>query len=931
MHLSYLTILTALFFHLEANKTAVGRLPKWLVPLSYRVDIVTRINQPYQPFGGTVVIDLRSERSTKKIVLNSHDLAIGKRRAVTLSAKNGNSVPVSSIEMDIKLSRLTVSLKRPLKVNVTYSMRVAFTSVLRSDHTGFYSSNYVDHNTTLTQWLAATQFEPNHAREAFPCFDDPIFRTPFKINLAHPYLYRALSNMPVQRTIRHASLKDYVWTQFVESHPMQTYLVAFVISKFDRPGFTSSERSDCPIRTWARPDALSQTEFANMVVAPLLSFYEDLFNSTYRQKKIDLVALPDFTFKSKENWGLPAFAEESLLYDSQRSSIDDQQGVARAVAMMVVNQWFGNLVSVAWWHEIWLKNVFALYLSRFGVHSLRPEWDYQERHALQLYLSVLDYDAHVNTDLVTASVPDESHIWAAYNEIGERKAAVLFEMLHRVMGEEAWLTALRRYLVVYANRTATSSDFWDLLQLQVDRNGRLGKGLNITGIMKCWLGQPGYPLVTVTRNYEDRTAIVSQQRFFITPQFRNRWARSPCWWVPLSYTCPSCQHSEIISFSRWLTCPISKPSSKSNTVILGKLEAEPEDWILFNVQHTAPFRVNYDLRNWQLLNKTLADPNKFRLIHRVNRAQLVDDLFSLAWSGDIEYDMALGILGYLEHEDEFVVWAATEINFERINNVAKRNSNYLIFKTFMRLLLERQFKRVLSSDLTSSSGNMTHRPVIIRLACEYELPACVSLARREFKKGTPEKGGWMTIQERETVVCTAVKFGTEGDRDTVESMYKRSNFAAEKESLLTALACSRNVFALQRVLIWTFESSGVRKQNARRTFKAVVSNSMGYRLAKKYVSVNMQNIRNYCSNSTDKVVNLMTPLIECLSTPKELLYFSKFFKEILRDMNGSERLIKILLERGNDNIHWQRTKFRPMLQAIRDIILWRSRTKRILK
>jgi len=90
--------------------------------------------------------------------------------------------------------------------------------------------------------------------------------------------------------------------------------------------------------------------------------------------------------------------------------------------------------------------------------------------------------------------------------------------------------------------------------------------------------------------------------------------------------------------------------------------------------------VNYDLRNWQLLNKTLADPNKFRLIHRVNRAQLVDDLFSLAWSGDIEYDMALGILGYLEHEDEFVVWVATEISFERINNVAKSNPNYLIFK-----------------------------------------------------------------------------------------------------------------------------------------------------------------------------------------------------------------------------------------------------------
>ncbi|XP_043661164.1 aminopeptidase Ey [Drosophila teissieri] len=923
MHLSYLAILTALFFRPQAHGGAVSRLPQWVVPLRYRVDIVTRINQPYQPFGGSVVIDLRTERSTNKIVLNAHDLAIGEQRAVSLSIKDGNSVPVSSIRMDIKLARLTVYVKRPLQINITYSLRVAFTGVLRGDNTGFYSSNYVDHNTTLTQWLAATQFEPNHAREAFPCFDDPIFRTPFKISLAHPHQYRALSNMPVQRTIRHAKLKDFVWTQFVESHPMQTYLVAFTISKFDRPGFTSSERPDCPISTWARPDALSQTKFASMVVAPLLSFYEQLFNSTHRPKKIDLVALPDYAFKSKENWGMLTFTEESLLYDSQRSSMDDQQGVARAVAMTVVNQWFGNLVSIPWWHEIWLKNAFALYLSRFGVHTLRPEWDYQERHALKLYLSVLDYDAHVNTDLVTASVPDESHIWAAYNEIGERKAAVLFEMMHRVMGEGAWLAALRRYLVIYANRTATSTDFWNLLQLQVDRNGRLGKGLNITRIMKCWLEQPGYPLLTVTRNYDQRTAVVSQQRFFITPQFRNRWAMHPCWWVPLSYTCPTCRNSDSISFSRWLTCSISK--TKSNSVLLDKLESGPSDWLLLNVQHSAPVRVNYDLHNWQLLNKTLADPAKFRLIHRVNRAQLVDDLFSLAWSGDIEYDMALGMLGYLEHEDEFVVWAATEINFERINNVAKRNPNYLIYKTFMRHLLERQFQRVLSSDLASSSGNMSHRPVIIRLACEYELPACVSLARREFMKGAPTVDGWMTIRERETLVCTAVKFGTEGDRDTVESMYKRSNFAAEKESLLTALACSRNVFALQKVLVWTFESSGVRKQNARRTFKAVVSNSMGYRLAKKYVSAHMQSIRNYCSNSTDKVVNLMRPLIECMSTPQEMLFFSKFFEEILRDMHGSERLIRILMERGNDNIHWQRTKLRPMLQAIRDIILWRTR------
>ncbi|KAI8035012.1 hypothetical protein M5D96_012235 [Drosophila gunungcola] len=626
---------------------------------------------------------------------------------------------------------------------------------------------------------------------------------------------------------------------------MQTYLVAFSISKFERPGFTSQERPNCPISTWARPDALSQTKFANMVVAPLLSFYEELFNSTFRQQKIDQIALPEFAFGAKENWGLPTFSEESILYDSRRSSMSDQQGVARAVAVTVVHQWFGNLVSVSWWHEMWLKNAFALFLSRFGVEALRPEWAYRERHALHLYLMVLDYDAHMNTGLVAALVPDEAHLWAAYSEIGEQKATVLFDMLHRIMGEEAWLMGLRRYLALYANRSATSSDFWDVLQLQVDRNGRLGKGLNITRIMESWLHQPGYPLLTVTRNYADRSALVHQQRFFISPQFRQRAPKDPCWWVPLSHSCPQClQLNMTMSYDPWLTCPISGPSNRIVPVRLEKLTAGPGDWLLLNVLHSAPLRVNYDLRNWQLLNATLSHPTKFRLINRVNRAQLVDNLFSLAWSGVMEYPMALGILGYLKHEDEYVVWAATRVSFERINNVAKQNHNYRVFKTFMRILLERQFVRLLSSDLSHNSGNMSHRPVILRLACQYELPACVSLARREFVKGTPAKAGWMTIRERETVFCTAVKFGTEADRDAVELMYQRSNSAAEQESLLTALACSRNTFALERVLKWTFESVGVRRHNARRTFKAVVANTVGYGLAMKYVSANVELIRN---------------------------------------------------------------------------------------
>ncbi|XP_017045746.1 aminopeptidase N isoform X2 [Drosophila ficusphila] len=913
MLLSHLAILTAWLSLLE-GRTAVARLPRWLVPLRYRVDILTRINQPYQPFGGVVAIDFRSEKATKVLALNARGLEIGMGKSVTVGPKGEEAAKVNRLEMNDKLSRVTVHLKSALKVNVTYVLKMTFTSVLRHDNTGFYSNTYMDDNTTLAQWFAATQFEPHYARDAFPCFDDPIFRTPFAINLAHPNQYRALSNMPVKRTIRHARLSDFVWTQFQESPPMQTYLVAFAIVKFEKAGFVSRERPNCTISTWARPDALRQTEFANLVVAPLLAFYEKLFDIAFRQPKIDQLALPNFAFSARECQGMPTFGEEAIMYDSERSSMGDQQGVARSVAKTVVHQWFGNLVSIVWWDELWLKNAFALYLSRFGVEALRPEWDYQERHALRLYLTVLEHDAHVNTDLVASPVADESQIWAAYSENAESKATVLFEMLHRILGEEAWLKGLRRFLVLHANSSATSADFWEVLQLHVDRDGRLGKGLNISRTMESWLHQPGYPLLTVTRDYHFRSALVDQRRFFISPLARQRSESNPCWWVPLSFTCPECPD---VPPSRWLTCSFLQ-GRRPKTVVLEKLPAGVNDWLLFNVRHSAPFRVNYDLRNWQLLNATLSDPKKFKTIHRVNRAQLVDDVFNLAWSGIMDYPMALGILSYLSHEDEFVVWEATQPNFERINNVAKRNHNYRVYKTYMRMLVERQFTQLLSS------GNMTHRRVILRLACEYELPACVSLARREFAKGSAMKASWMTVRERETVFCTAVKFGTEDDRDELEKMYQRSNSAAEQEWLLTALACSRNPFGLERVLRWTFEDDGIRKHNAKRTFKALVYNPVGYSLAKQYVSENMQHIRDYCSNSTSQVVRLLRPLLEGLSTQKELEFFRTFFKEFLGDMTGIDRLIKVLLERGNDNVHWQRTKYRPMLNAIQDIIFWRK-------
>lgn len=178
-----------------------GRLPGWLYPLAYRLDIVTQIEQPYQPVSGSVTINLRSERPTRRLVLNAHELDVHPQKGVTLREKDGPFQGINQPSFDAKLDRMTIQLRSPLKVNATYVLKIRFSTLLRRENSGFYGSSYVDHNTTLTQWLAVTQFEPNHARKAFPCFDDPRFKATFRINLGHSRHYRALSNMPVNRTI----------------------------------------------------------------------------------------------------------------------------------------------------------------------------------------------------------------------------------------------------------------------------------------------------------------------------------------------------------------------------------------------------------------------------------------------------------------------------------------------------------------------------------------------------------------------------------------------------------------------------------------------------------------------------------------------------------------------------------------------------------
>ncbi|XP_030381815.1 aminopeptidase N-like [Scaptodrosophila lebanonensis] len=716
-----------------------------------------------------------------------------------------------------------------------------------------------------------------------------------------------------------------VWTAFQESVAMPTYQIAFSLNKFESR-ISSDTNNSTTFRTWARKYALNQTEYAAEIAPQLLEFLEVFLETPYDLPKVDNLALPDFAYASSSNWGLNIFTEDAILFDEKRCTLLDKQSVAMNIAKELAHQWFGNLVSIEWWHDVWLKDAFAEYIAGFGLHMIEPSWYYMDRRTLENEFKVLELDAHVHTDPVATPVANDTEVWAAYDKNSVRKAIALLGMLHRLVGDEIIINTYRQYLQQFSHKTATQKDFWTVSQREADNAGRLPKGMAIAQLMESWTLQMGYPILNVTRDYKKRTARITQQRFFITPlqatdegEVNATKTRFYCWWVPLSYTNASSKNFDYTLPRSWLTC---KNKNFAMPVTITDAGA-PQDWLVLNLKLSALYRVNYDSRNWELIKATL-DGDNYQAIHKINRAQLVDDALNLAWSGTLTYHFSLGLIGFLKREEAYMVWAAAARSLDRVNNIVKNSPAYPVFKSFMRDLLGPKFDEIFVKPSAGNSLDTLYRVIIFQQACHYELLACVNFARDEFAKlrrvPTLNAPDSVPADIQETLFCTAIRFGNEADWTWLKNNYMRSNVAAEQKLMLAALGCSRDTWSLEIMLKWTFAGKLVRKHAAQRTFRAVVKNPLGYHLAKKFLSENAFVIRNFCQNMTGRLVEVIKPLFEEVSTQEDLDYWTNFLRSHFKNMPGIERLKKLLLELGKDNMFWRRTKYNELLSAIRSLI-----------
>ncbi|XP_025832297.1 aminopeptidase N [Agrilus planipennis] len=881
------------------------RLPKDVVPRSYEIKLIPYMLEGNFTFQGEVSILLNIIYDTYSITLHSDDLVV--RNVLVYSAvnkpyRNEKNIPVKIVNFDRKRQFVIIELNEKLQAGIEYYLEIQYTGELKDVLQGIYRSSYTANNKTW--WIAATQFQPTDARRAFPCFDEPALKARFKISIARPRNMNSISNMPKlgSKSDIVVGMPGYEWDHFEESLPMSTYLVAFVISNFEKI-------SDGNFSVWARKEALLQARYSLEIGPKILRFYENYFKIKFPLPKIDMIALPDFSAGAMENWGLITYRETAMLYLEGVSDKATLQRVATVISHELAHQWFGNLVTPKWWTDLWLNEGFASYMEYIGTNAIYPEWNVLDQFVVYELQSVFSLDALKSSHEISVEVNNPTEINDIFDRISYAKGATIIRMMDNFLTTEVFQRGLTKYLKARLFGNAEQDDLWAALTLEAHESKVLDLNTTVKEIMDTWTLQTGFPIVTVERDYKNKRFTCKQRRFFIDNRlYSNDTSNGSKWWIPLTYE----YKTDDVMRSAWLR-------AEPEIVLKDKY---PEDWLLVNVNQTGYYRVNYDKRNWELLLSQLMNEKEYVKIPTANRAQILDDVMNLAVSGDLDYDLALNITVYLKHEKDYVPWKAALTALEYIEEMVIRTADFEHYKNYMLDLTEKLYHEIgFKEKPTDSQLTIYTRFALLWRVCLLGNLDCVRNAVIQFQNWRmspdPDRHNPISPNIKSLVYCTAIRVGGQEEWDFAWKRYAASEVGSDKEILLTALGCSREIWLLSRYLHWAVtENSGIRKQDSARVFSAVANNPVGQDLAFRFLKENWLKIRDYVGSSIMLLNAIIRSCTSKSSTRLEIEEMERFAKIMEEDV--VTRTIQQAIEQAEANVNWKKRNFEKIVKWLKN-------------
>lgn len=530
------------------------RLPELAVPENYSLTFAPNFTK--DNFAGDETISIRVLKPTAEIVLNSAQIDF-QSASITSSGNTQNA----TVTTDEAKQFATLKFSDTIQPGPA-TIHIAYTGILNGDLRGFYLGKEAD-----GKKYAVTQFESTDARRAFPCFDEPDYKATADITVITDKNKIAISNQKVISDTPGPG-PDKHTIKFATTAKLSSYLYAVAVGDFE---YIEGSADGIPIRVYTFPGRKEQGRFALQVAEYCLKYYDKYFGVKYAFTKLDLIGLPDFAAGAMENAGAITFREVALLIDEKSASTEQKKRVATTITHEIAHQWFGDLVTMKWWDDIWLNEGFATWMETKPVAAWRPDWDMNLDDVLDTS-NTMTVDSLATTRPIHQAAETPEQIQELFDGIAYGKAASVLRMLEAYLGPETFRKGVDSYIQQHAYGNSTAEDFWSALAEASNKP--------VDQIMPTFVKQAGLPMVSLKSSCDGKTTQVtlSQERYFFD-RARMDEANDELWQVPV--------------------CMKSQDGDKQSCQLLTKKEEEftipgCSSWVLANAEATGYYRSHYD-------------------------------------------------------------------------------------------------------------------------------------------------------------------------------------------------------------------------------------------------------------------------------------------------------------------------------------------------
>ena len=822
----------------------------------------TRFYEKFQPVHYDIYLDIDRAAKHFKGITTIKGNAVDTKIALHQKFLNVASVQADGQDVPFSFSDRQEAIQLELPHSGDVELKIVYDAKLTDTMMGIYPSYYTVAG--QKKQLIGTQFETTAARQAFPGIDEPEAKATFSLAIKYDEQpgETIIANMP----------EDHVENgvhYFQETVKMSTYLVAFAFGELQSK--FAKTKSGVEIGVFStKAHQPKELDFSLDIAKRAIEFYEDFYQTPYPLPQSYQLALPDFSAGAMENWGLVTYREAYMLLDPDNTTLNQKRLIATVITHELAHQWFGDLVTMKWWDDLWLNESFANMMEYVAVDALEPEWNVWEMFQTSEVPMALQRDATDGVQSVHVAVDDPAEIDTLFDgAIVYAKGARMLVMVRALLGDDAMRKGLKNYFAAHQYGNATGADLWQAL-------GE-ASGMNVGQIMESWLEHPGYPVVEV--KVEDGKLMLNQQQFFIGDGEE----KGRLWQIPLNANYN--QAPAIFS---------------EQSLVLG-------DYARLRKQNGRPFRVNVGDNSHVIVkyDETLLNDILDHLdeLGAIDQLQLLQDLRLLAEGRQISYAQIVPLLSRFKDSRSGIV-------NEMLYHVANSLKNFVqpaakterqLQQLFDQLSVKQAQRLGWLSQKGESNDDQLTRPIVLSAALYAQNRDTIKQAQALFDQYQDHLAD-LPADVRGLVLANEVKnYGSQELFDTLLADYQKTADAGFKQDICAALTKTQDDQLIAQLIDRFEDADTIKPQDLRAWFRGVLTNDHGQQAAWDWIQQEWSWLEKTVGGDME-FPTYITVISRIFKTSQRLAEFKRFFtpKEndpmLKREIQMDEKVIASRVE-----------------------------------